>query len=90
MFLETDSKFQVKNLSDRKNFTNILQTKWIFTNKFTNSTNKIQNTNGYKNIDIVIDIDIDILVSFVRFQRTETLGEGAIAPSFDSKILFEK
>lgn len=43
----------------------------MFTKNFTNDTNKIQNTNGYKNIDIVIDIDIDILVNFVRFQRTE-------------------
>jgi hypothetical protein len=38
----------------------------VFTKNFTNDTNKIQNTNGYKNIDIVIDIDIDILVNFVR------------------------
>jgi cupin superfamily acireductone dioxygenase involved in methionine salvage len=55
----------------RTNFTNILQTNQYFTKNFTNDTNKIQNTNGYKNIDIVIDIDIDILVNFVRFQRTE-------------------
>lgn len=52
----------------RTNFTNILQTNQYFTKNFTNDTNKIQNTNGYKNIDIVIviDIDIDILVNFVR------------------------
>ena len=47
----------------------------MFTKSFTNDTNKIQNTNGYKNIDIVIDIDIDILVNFVRFQRTEIYRE---------------
>jgi hypothetical protein len=67
-------------------FTNILQTKWIFTKSFTNDTNKIQNTNGYKNIDIVIDIDIDILVNFVRFQRTEIYGGGASLLPTNSKI----
>jgi hypothetical protein len=56
-------------------FTNILQTNQYFTKNFTIDTNKIQNTNGYKNIDIVIDIDIDILVNFVRFQRTEIYRE---------------
>ena len=68
------------------NFTNILQTNPYFTNKFTNSTNKIQNTNGYKNIDIVIDIDIDILVNFVRaIALTEIYGGGASLLPTDSK-----
>jgi hypothetical protein len=67
-------------------FTNILQTNQYFTKNFTNDTNKIQNTNGYKNIDIVIDIDIDILVNFVRFQRTEIYGGGASLLPTDSKI----
>ena len=71
MFLGTNTKFHLKNGLWGQIFTNILQTNPYFTNKFTNSTNKIQNTNGYKNIVIDIDIDIDILVNFVRFQRTE-------------------
>ena len=73
--------------SEGTNFTNILQTKWIFTKSFTNNTNKIQNTNGYKNIDIVIDIDIDILVNFVRaIALTEIYGGGASLLPTDSKI----
>jgi len=86
VFLGTNTKFHLKNGLWGQIFTNILQTNPYFTNKFTNSTNKIQNTNGYKNIDIVIDIDIDILVNFVRFQRTEIYGGGASLLPTDSKI----
>ncbi len=85
------SEKPLKNLSDRTNFTKNLQTNRYFTNKFTNSTNKIQNTNGYKNIDIVIDIDIDILVNFVRFQRTEIYREELRSSKKSHlKISFEK